>query len=237
MNFKDFKKELQRKKEQEETMRELNSAIATLTSKRDGYAKSAKEALKNGNTSQYNAMVALLKNAVFNLKQAQDMVANFTIARDMCEMQNLNKRFVKSLNSVMDDVYKTCKAIHVSNSEKTFMKALYLQSQTSAELQQALQANNMTFACSVNTLSDISDDEIKQFLQDDIALDESNIDDTLDRLEQSLAIGDTPRQAEAPRVSAELDGPRTAAQSAAPMPVGGAAPLAGRQVSGGSSGQ
>ena len=185
-SFKEFKKEIERKREQEETMKELNSAIATLTRKRDQYAASAKEALKAGNQSQYNAMVALLKNAIFNLKQAQDMVANFTIARDMMEMQTLNKHFVKSLNSVMEQVYKTCKAIHVSTSEKTFMKALYQQNLTSAELRDALQANNMTFASSVNTLSDISDDEVKSFLQDEIASEEEAIDDTLSRIEGDL---------------------------------------------------
>lgn len=186
MNFKSFKKEIERKREQEETMRELNSAITTLTRKRDKYAQEAKMALKTGNTSQYNAMIALLKNAIFNLKQAQDMVANFTIARDMCEMQTLNKHFVKSLNTVMNDVYKTCKAIHVSTSEKAFMKALYQQSQTSAELQQALQANNVTFASSVNSLSDISDEEVKGFLTDEIVADEQEIDSTLDRLAGDL---------------------------------------------------
>ncbi|MBR2337158.1 MAG: AAA family ATPase [Clostridia bacterium] len=186
MGFRDFKKELERKREQEETMRELNSAISTLTRKRDSYTKQAKEALKSGNTSQYNAMVALLRHAIFNLKQAQDMVANFTIARDMCEMQHLNKKFVKSLNSVMNNVYKTCKAIHVSTSEKTFMKALYQQNQTSLELQQALQANNMTFASSVASLSDIGDDEIKNLLSDEIAADEQMIDTSLDELESSL---------------------------------------------------
>ena len=187
MSFKDFKKELNRKKEQEATMRELNGAIYTLTAKRDKYAEEAKKALRNGNKAQYNAMVALLKNAVFNLKQAQDMVANFTIARDMCEMQTLNKHFVKSLDSVMSNVYKTCKAIHVSSSEKMFMKALYQQNQTSAQLQQALQANNITFSNSVNTLSDITDDEIKEFIQDDLAVEENSFDNDLDMIEQSFS--------------------------------------------------
>ena len=216
MNFKEFKKEIQRKKEQEETMRELNSAITTLTQKRDRYAQEAKNALKAGNTAQYNAMVALLKNAIFNLKQAQDMVANFTIARDMCEMQTLNKHFVKSLNSVMNNVYKTCKAIHVSTSEKAFMRALYQQNQTSAELQQALQANNMTFASSVNTMSDISDEEVKGFLQDEIVADEQEIDSTLDRLEGDLL--STVEPATAVREPEREPVRETAAQSAPSVP-------------------
>ena len=52
MSFRDFKKELNRKKEQESTMRELNSAISTLTNKRDKYAEEAKKAfVKYGSES------------------------------------------------------------------------------------------------------------------------------------------------------------------------------------------
>lgn len=223
MNFREFKKEMERKREQEETMRELNSAIATLTKKRDSYTKQAKEALRTGNTSQYNAMVALLRNAIFNLKQAQDMVANFTIARDMCEMQHLNKRFVKSLDSVMKNVYKTCKAIHVSTSEKTFMKALYQQNQTSMELQQALQANNMTFASSVATISDVSDDEIKSLLSDEIASDEQLIDTTLDDLE-SMLLTETAPAKDASAGTMQPTSRTMMAEASMPTPVSTAVP-------------
>lgn len=190
LSFNQFKKELEEKKEQEKTMRELNNAIATLTKKRDNYAKQAKEALRSGNTSQYNAMVALLKNSIFYLKQAQDMAANYTIARDMCEMQNLNKRFVKSLDSIMKRVYDASKAIRLSNTEKNFMKALYQQNQTSVELQRVLQANNIAFASSVDQISDIDDKEIKALLQDEITAEESLIDSSLDELE-SVWCGNT----------------------------------------------
>ena len=77
MNFRDYKKEMQQKKEQEETLREIKGAMRILEKKRDNYTKEAKEALRVGNTAKYNAMVALLKNAIFNIKQAQDMEANF----------------------------------------------------------------------------------------------------------------------------------------------------------------
>lgn len=195
MNFKQFKKELEEKREQEKTMQELRGAIATLQKKRDNYAERAKEALRSGNNSQYTAMVALLKNSIFYLKQAQDMEANYMIAKDLCEMQNLSRRFVKSLDSIMVKVQKTCKAIHVSNTEKNFTKALHQQSETSNELQQALQANNVAFACSVNQMSDIGDDEIKTLLQDEIKADEGAIDSQLDELE-SMLLGDTAPRAE-----------------------------------------
>jgi len=213
VNFRQFKKELERKKEQDETFRELNGAIATLTKKRDDYAKNAKEALKKGNQSQYRANVSLLKNAMFNLAQAEDMVANFTIARDMCEMQHLNKTFVKSLDNVMKDVYKTCKAIHVSNSEKTFMKALYQQNVTSAQLQQALKNNNASFESSVNTLSDITDDDVKDLLQDEIKKDESGIDDMLSKLEDEFK---APKQVSQKEQLPIVEGPSRPVESKKP---------------------
>ena len=166
MNFKEFKKELQRKKEKEETMRELKGAMKTLENKRESYKKEAQAAMKSGNTARMNVMIALMKQAMFNLKVTQDMEANFILANDMLEMQSMNKRFVKSLDSVMKNVYKTCKAIHVQSSEKNFSKALFLQTQTSSDLKHALEENNMMFANSVNTLSDISDEEVKELFAD-----------------------------------------------------------------------
>ena len=185
-NFKDYKKALQEKKEREETLRELKGAMKSLESKRENYKKEAQLAMKNGNTSRMNVMIALMKQAMFNLKVTQDMEANYILATDMLEMQSMNKRFVKSLDSIMKNVYKTCKAIHVQSSEKNFSKALYMQTQTSAELKQALESNNMMFANSVSTLSDISDDEVKELLGEGIALEEENEDAQLDELEQAF---------------------------------------------------
>ena len=181
--FNQFKKDLEAKKEQEKTQRELNNAIITLTRKRDNYAKQAKEALRGGNTSQYNAMVALLKNSIFYLKQAQDMAANYTMAKDMCEMQSLNKKFVHSLDSIMKKVQESCKAIQISNTEKSFAKALDQQTKTSLELQRVLETNNIMFANSVNEVSDVDDFEIRDLLGDEIAAEEVMMDNSLDDLE------------------------------------------------------
>ena len=60
MSFKDFKKELARKKEQEETLRELQMAIDAHTKKRDAYMQQAKEALRAGNSSQYKTETCAL---------------------------------------------------------------------------------------------------------------------------------------------------------------------------------
>ncbi len=182
-SYREFKKQLEMKKEQTETLRMLNGAVSTLSKKRDSYIEQAKTAKRLGNMSQYNAMVALLKNAMFNLAQAQDMVANFTIAKDMCEMQQINKKFVKSLDSVMKNVHKTCKAINVSSSEKTFMKALCQQNVTSMQLRQALQDNNAAFSSSVDTISDITDEEVSGLLNDGINDETQRIDSSLEALE------------------------------------------------------
>ena len=182
-SYRDFKKQLEMKREQAETLRMLNGAVSTLTKKRDSYIEQAKTAKRLGNTAQYNAMVALLKNAMVNLAQAQDMVANFTIAKDMCEMQQINKKFVKSLDSVMKNVYKTCKAININSSEKMFKKALLQQNVTSMQLRQTLQDNNAAFASSVDSVSDMSDDEVMGLLNDGISDESKNMDSSLAALE------------------------------------------------------
>ncbi len=204
--FNQFKKELEEKKEQEKTQRELNNAIVTLTRKRDNYAKQAKEALRSGNTSQYNAMVALLKNSIFYLKQAQDMAANYTMAKDMCEMQSLNKRFVKSLDSIMKRVQESCKAIQISNTEKSFAKALDQQTKTSLELQRVLETNNIMFANSVSEVSDVDDGEIRTLLGEEIAAEEIMMDNSLDDLEAMWCGDVTPGVREPEQMVAETVG-------------------------------
>ncbi|MBE7077116.1 MAG: ATP-binding protein [Clostridiales bacterium] len=215
-SYKEFKKDLQRKKEKEETMRELKGAMKTLENKRENYKKEAQAAMKNGNTSRMNVMIALMKQAMFNLKLTQDMEANFILANDMLEMQSMNKRFVKSLDSVMKNVYKTCKAIHVQSSEKNFTKALYLQTQTSSELKEVLGANNIMFADSVNTLSDISDEEVKELLGEGIALEEEKEDAELDELEQAFK-GLMNKQS--PSKAAVMEGGSPKAKAPAPAPA------------------
>ena len=147
----------------------------------------------------------------------QDMEANFILANDMLEMQSMNKRFVKSLDSVMKNVYKTCKAIHVQSSEKNFTKALYLQTQTSSELKEVLGANNIMFADSVNTLSDISDEEVKELLGEGIALEEEKEDAELDELEQAFK-GLMNKQSPSKAAVMEGGSPKTKAPAPAPAP-------------------
>ena len=130
MSFKDYKKDLDRKRQEQEILKSLNNAVNKLEKKRNEYAEKAKDMLKMGNKAQYGAYVSLLKNAMFNLAQAQDMLANYTIACDLREMQTLNRSFVRSMDNVMKEVYKTSNSINVASSQKLFVKALDKQNYT-----------------------------------------------------------------------------------------------------------
>ena len=98
MSYRKFKKDLARKQEEQRTMNALNNALHNLEKKRDEYAQKAKAALRNG-TNEYNVYVALMKNAMFNISQTRDMIANFTIAVDARTMSSLNYDFVRVLNA------------------------------------------------------------------------------------------------------------------------------------------
>ena len=121
------------------------------------------------------------------------MAANYTMAKDMCEMQSLNKKFVKSLDSIMKRVQESCKAIQISNTEKSFAKALDQQTKTNLELQRVLETNNIMFANSVNEVSDVDDSEIRTLLGDEIAAEEIMMDNSLDELEAMWCGDVTPR--------------------------------------------
>ena len=222
--FDEYKKRMEEELEQKKTAQELERAIATLTKKKEKYAAEAKAALRSCNQSQYMAMVALLKNSIFHLKQAQDMAANYTMAKELSQMQNLNQRFVRSLDSILKKVQNSYKAINLSSTEKSFAKALSQQSETATELQKMLKVNNIMFASSVNEMSDITDDEIKSLLEDEIRADENAMDSSLDDLEKLICGNATPVSSESidqPIITA-VGGP---ADAPAPTPVPKANPV------------
>lgn len=194
MSYRDFKKKLESKREEQRTMNTLNNTLYGLEKKRDEYAEKAKSALKNGNNEQGNVYISLIKNAMFNIAQTRDMIANFTIAIDAREMQTVSGDFVKALNHVMKEVYKSSKSIRIASSQKLFVKALYKQNYSASELQQFLKENNLAFQSSVNSLSDISDDDVKAVLLNEIKKDNENLDDMVDRLEEAFSGNATKQQ-------------------------------------------
>ena len=186
MSFKEFQKQLKMQKEQEQTFREIDNSISTLKKRRDEYAERAKNALKSGDKLAYRSSVALLKNAMFNLAQLEEMRVNFTYARDLLEMQQMNKKFVKTFTSVMGNVYKTCKSLRVGSVGKIFTKAVFKSNSTSMELREMLRANNMTFECGINSISDIDDDDVKELLQAELKKDNAAFDLSLEDLEKEF---------------------------------------------------
>ena len=184
MSYREFKKQLEKKREEQRTRTMLNNTLNRLEKKREEYAGKAKKALKTGNNEQSLVYIALIKNVTFNIAQTRDMIANFTIATDCLEMQQVSRNFVKSLNKVMKEVYKTSRSIQLASSQKLFSKALYKQSYTAAELQQFLKENNLAFRSSVSSISDISDEELKTVLLKEIEKDDGNIDEMVARLQE-----------------------------------------------------
>lgn len=189
MNFRSFEKDMKKQREEQKVLDRLSGQIKTLEKRRDEYAERAKEELKKGNTPQYNAMVALLKYSIFNLSQAQNMLANFTIAKEMSEMQNLNRSFTKALNSVMKDVIRVSEKVNAQKSKKLFDKAVGLSNQTSIELRDVLKSNNATFVEGMNEVSDVTDEDIEKVLGEKVKEDDTKVDDILSGLEKEFAIG------------------------------------------------
>lgn len=186
MNFKNFEKDVKKQSDQQKVIDKLNSQINILEKRRDDYAERAKNELKKGNIPQYNAMVSLLKYSIFNLSQTQNMLANFTIAKEMSEMQNLNKNFTKSLNAVIKDVIKASEKVNARKSEKLFNKAVNISNNTSIELREVLKNNNVTFIDGMKDISDVTDEDIKSLLGEKINEDEKAVDNILTKLENEI---------------------------------------------------
>ncbi len=186
MSFHSYKKDMEKKRERGRIKNEIENNIRMLERKRDDYIDKAKDALKNNNKPMYKAYVSLLKNTMFNISQTQDLLASFTIANDLYEQQKLNYKAMKSIDGIMKDVYKTSKAINTEKSEKIFTKAMEKRHYTAMQLQDLLKDNQINFESSVNELSDITDKEIKDLLEDGIKKDNSDVDDMLSKLEEEF---------------------------------------------------
>lgn len=187
-SFRSWSKRNQSKYEEQQVLLELQKTEKMLLRRRDEYAEKAKNALKEGSRSQYTAYVSLLKNAIFYLAQTRDMTANFTMARDLRTMQSVGQHFVHAIDGVMKEVYKTSRSINAASSQQVFTKALSRQNATAHELQDLLSSNNIAFSCSMETLSDVSDEEVRKILENEIKKDESDFEETLKKLEEEFSI-------------------------------------------------
>ena len=186
MSYRKFKKDLARKQEEQRTINELNNMLHNLEKKRDEYVQKAKAALRNG-ANEYNVYVALMKSAMFNISQTRDMIANFTIAVDARTMSSLSYDFVRALNHMMKEVGRASKAIRLASSQKLFVRALGKQTYSASQLQQLLKENGLAFQSSVNSLSDISDADVKSVLLDEIRKDQDDVEEMVDKLEEAFA--------------------------------------------------
>ena len=194
-SFRQYRKDMQKKLEEKQVLNALNTAVRSLERRRGEYAEKAKNALKHGNKAEYTAYVSLLKQVMFNLSQTQDMLINYQIAIELRDMQSLSSRFVKSMNAIMKDVYKISEAINAAASQQLFSKALHQQNVSAKQLQKLLQDNQFEYKCSVDSLSDISDEEVRALLEVEIKKDDYDIDETLSKLEKEFAVPSLEKEA------------------------------------------
>ena len=188
MSFGQFKKELKKKKEEQEMLNELNGTIYYFTKRKEEYTKEAKDALLAGDKPRYESAVAMMKSAMVNLSQARDMLTNLKIATDMSKMSNLSAKFTKNLDNISKKIYSTSKNINIGGTQRNFERTVEKQHMNAEALQTLLKENNSAYAYSANSLSDISDAEIRSALENEIKKDGRNIDTELDALEAEFSI-------------------------------------------------
>lgn len=196
--FKHFLKNIEKQKKEQKVIDELKAQIRILEKRRDNYAEEAKKYLKQGKKEMYAAQVALMKYAIYNINLTESMLANYTIAKEMADMQNISKAFSKSIKSVLKDVVKVADSINVAKNEKLFNKALQKSNETSLELRDCLKNNNLSFTDSVNSVSEVSDEEVYKILGADIQREEEQMDDELASLEKDF-IKPEKQEVEAPQ--------------------------------------
>ena len=183
MSFRDYKKEIERKKEENRTLEMLEQTVSTFSKRKEEYIASAKDALRRGDQSAYESASVLLKNIMFQIAQTQDMITNFKTARDMRELNALSSQFTRSMDKIMLSLNQSRKQIHFKKTKNGVQKALYNQSKTAQELRDLLSTNGIAFAQTVRTVSDVKDEEIYKALQRGIEAEDRDAEVLLDELE------------------------------------------------------
>lgn len=205
MSFNQYRKQIKKKREEVKTISLLKNAVANWTKRKEEYANNAKEALKNGNESQARMQIALLRNAMVGLAQAQDMHANYIAARDMYEMQKLSGHFVRSLNSVMKDVAKICKSINFEHSQKLYKKSVTAQGNAAFALRELLEQNGQTFSDNVSLISNTDESEIRNALMREIKRDSVSFDDSLVAMEAEFGMNESDKATDASKKITETE--------------------------------
>ena len=203
MSFRKFEKEMKKKREEAQVLSALRSAVDTWTKRRDEYTEGAKAALRKGNESSARMQITLLRNAMFQLAQSEDMLANFLAARDMRDMQTLSARFVRSVNSVMKDVYKISKSVNFAQSGRVFDKSVRAQTDANRSLRELLKSNGQAFSDSVSSLSGTEEEDIRAALLREVRREEGSLGDSLAELEKEFG---TEQKEEEPARLAEAEG-------------------------------
>lgn len=219
MSFRQFKKEIKKKREEVMTISLLEKAVANWEKRKEEYTANAKDALKKGNESQARMQIALLRNAMVGLAQAQDMHANYIAARDMREMQKLSARFVRSLNSVMKDVARLSRSVNFESSQKLFQKSVSAQGDAAFALRELLEQNGQAFSDNVSLLADTGEEDIKTALLREIGREAHSLDDSLSAMEAEFGSPAAEKDADEPKklADAEAGGAKPAPESRAPQ--------------------
>ena len=168
MSFRNYKKniktiELEQKKKAEWRKAEqmIIDAIAAMEKHRDEYIAKAKQELENGNSSQYNTLLSLLKEMLSNIVKANDILKNLRIALELRESQKIDRKLIKSIDSVLKDICETEMAFRAGISQKLFDSALLLQSNNATRLMELLKNNNYPYSDSFGSFSSSVDDEVR----------------------------------------------------------------------------
>lgn len=200
MSFRKFEKEMKRKREEAQVLSALRAAVDGWTKRRDEYTEGAKAALKKGNESGARMQISLLRNAMFQLAQSEDMLANFLAARDMREMQALSARFVRSVNSVMKEVYKLSRSVNYAQSGRIFDKSVKAQTEANRSLRDLLKSNGQAFSDSVSSLAGTEEEDIRAALLREVRREEGSLGDSLAEMEAEFG---TAKEEEEPAKLAE----------------------------------
>ncbi len=193
MSYFQFKRDLKKKqklalkdKQEREVILSLQRMSDQYSARKQEYLEKAKKSYQAGDTAAYHSAVSLLKNIMFQKAQVEDMLTNYLMVRDICQMDRVRASFTKTLHKALITDEKMMGKIKIQKTEEAFSRVMGKQSGIAEEFKSMLSDNNMQFSTYADSVSNVTEGDIRYMIETNIGGEKHAMDSRFAALEKEL---------------------------------------------------
>ncbi len=182
-------KELEKKMVVKKAISTMNKQINDLEGKKKYYIEAAKKAKKLGLQAQANLAITGLKQTMVQQKRAQQMLLNFEIASQMKDVAEMTHGFLEGLSVLSKEMTRLTKSSDFERVQAEFELAMQGVETQSEQMDMYLTESQAQFSSQATSPDSVSEAEVNNLIDDQIAQDElsdADIDAELEKLKKQI---------------------------------------------------